>query len=43
MVSKVEKAFEFVIAAQIFVMSIMVCCMGVQVLRVSKIIDEKEL
>lgn len=35
MVSAVEKSFEFVLAAQMFLMSIMVGCMGVQVLRVS--------
>ncbi|NP_001177487.1 odorant receptor 36 [Nasonia vitripennis] len=41
MVSAVERSFEFVIAAQIFCMSIMVCCLGFQVLRMLDSAAEK--
>ncbi|NP_001177488.1 odorant receptor 37 isoform X1 [Nasonia vitripennis] len=33
MVATLEKSFEFLIAAQILLVTVMVCCMGVQVLR----------
>ncbi|XP_023245532.1 uncharacterized protein LOC106647268 [Copidosoma floridanum] len=40
-VSAIEKAFGFVIAAQIFCMSTMICCLGFQILGILDVADNK--